>query len=198
VGFPSIVGSGPNSTVLHYDENRRRTETGDLVVVDVGAEFGYYTADLTRTFPVAGTFTPRQRGIYELVLGAQEAAFERIRPGVTIDDLTRAARSYIDRHSQELCGGTSCNRYFVHGLSHWLGMDVHDVGDYGTPLAAGMVLTVEPGLYLPDEALGVRIEDDVLVTEDGYELLSADLPRRPDEVEAVMSEAPRWTYPVGR
>jgi Xaa-Pro aminopeptidase len=197
VGFPSIVGSGPNGTVLHYDENRRRTEAGDLVVVDIGAEFGYYTADLTRTFPVSGSFTARQRAIYELVLGAQEVAFEHIRPGATIADLTRAARAHIDRNSRDLCGGSSCNRYFVHGLSHWLGMDVHDVGDYGTPLAAGMVLTVEPGLYLPDEALGVRIEDDVLVTEDGYELLSADLPRRPDEVEAAMSEAPRWTRPVG-
>jgi Xaa-Pro aminopeptidase len=196
VGFPSIVGSGPNSTVLHYDRSRRRTEAGDLLVLDVGAEYGYYTADLTRTVPVSGRFTPRQRALYELVLGAQQAALDRVAPGTTMGELTGVARAYMDRHSGELCGGRSCSRYFVHGLSHWLGMDVHDVGEYGTTLAPGMVFTVEPGVYLPDEGLGIRIEDDILVTENGYRLLSADLPRDPDEIEAIMSESPRWTRPV--
>jgi Xaa-Pro aminopeptidase len=198
VGFPSIVGSGPNTTVLHYDRNRRRTEPGDLVVVDIGAEFGYFSADITRTFPVSGTFTPRQRSLYELVLGAQQAALDRVRPGVTMAELNRVARDHIERASGELCGAESCNRYFIHGLSHWLGMDVHDVGEYGTVLAPGMVLTVEPGLYLPEESLGIRIEDDVLVTEDGYRLLSGALPRDPEAVERVMRESPRWTRPVGR
>lgn len=192
LGFPSIIGSGPNSTVLHYDRNRRRTRAGDLVVADIGAEFGYYSADITRTFPVSGRFTERQRTIYELVLGAQKAALAEVRPGVTIAELTRMARGYIDRNSGDACGSEACTRFFVHGLSHWLGMDVHDVGDYGTVLAPGMVLTVEPGIYLPDENLGVRIEDDVLVTEDGHRLLSAGLPREADEIEALMRDEPRW------
>ncbi len=187
VGFPSIVGSGPNSTILHYDKNRRRMEAGDLVVVDVGAEFGYYTADVTRTYPVSGRFTDRQRALYLLVLGAQQAAMDAVRPGVTIGELTRIARNYMRDNSGDLCGAVTCDRYFVHGLSHWLGMDVHDVGDYATPLRPGMVLTIEPGLYIPEEAIGIRIEDDVLVTETGYELLSGGAPRRPEEIEAVMA-----------
>jgi Xaa-Pro aminopeptidase len=194
VGFPSIVGSAENSVTLHYDKNRRMLQDGDLVVVDIGAEFGYYTADLTRTFPVSGQFTDRQRAVYELVLSAQEAALAEVRPGATVGRLEQAARRYMREHSGDLCGGESCAAYFPHGISHWLGMDVHDVGNYGTTLAPGMVLTIEPGIYLPDESLGVRIEDNVLVTEDGYELLSGSLPRRPEEVERIMSEAPRiWS-----
>ncbi len=188
VGFPTIVGSGPNSVVLHYDENRRRMEASDLVVVDAGAEYGYYTADITRTFPVSGKFTPRQRAIYELVLGAQMAAIDSVRPGMTIWQLDAIARRYMREHSGDLCGEVTCDAYFRHSLSHWLGMDVHDVGDYGTPLAPGMVLTVEPGIYLAEEGLGVRIEDDVLVTDDGHELLSAGIPRTVAEVEALMAE----------
>lgn len=191
VGFPSIVGSGPNSTVLHYDESRRRTDAGDLVVMDIGAEFGYYSADITRTVPVSGRFTPRQRALYELVLGAQQAAIDAIRPGVTIAELSRIARAYMRDHSGSLCGGVTCDRRFVHGLSHWLGMDVHDVGRYDTTLAPGMVLTVEPGVYLPDEGIGIRIEDDVLVTRDGAEVLSEAAPRAPDAIEALMRESPR-------
>lgn len=187
VGFPSIVGSGPNSTVLHYDKNRRQTEAGDLVVADVGAEFGYYTADVTRTFPVSGRFTDRQRALYRLVLGAQQAAIDAVRPGVTVGELNRIAREYMRTRSGALCGAVACDRFFVHGLSHWLGMDVHDVGVYGTPLRPGMVLTIEPGLYLPDEEIGIRIEDDVLVTEHGAEILSADVPREPEAIERLMS-----------
>jgi len=191
VGFPSIIGSGPNSTILHYDKNRRRTREGDLVVMDVGAEYGYYSADITRTFPVSGRFTPRQRALYELVLGAQEAALAKVRPGATVADLTREARRYMDANSGSLCGEAPCTRYFVHGLSHWLGMDVHDVGDYGTRLAPGMVITIEPGVYIEGEEIGIRIEDDVLVTASGYELLTGALPRDPDAVEAAMAETPR-------
>jgi len=188
VGFPSIVGSGPNSVVLHYDRSRREIEAGDVVVVDIGAEYSYYSADVTRTIPISGRFSPRQREIYQLVLGAQQAAIEAVRPGVTVGDLTRIARLWLRENSGETCGTQTCDVYFIHGLSHWLGMDVHDVGDYTTPLQPGMVLTIEPGIYIADENLGVRIEDDVLVTETGYEVLSAGAPRDPDEIEALMEE----------
>jgi len=188
VGFPSIVGSGPNSTTLHYDVNRRRIEQGDLVVMDVGAEYAQYTADVTRTIPMGGRFTPRQRAIYELVLGSQEAALAAVRPGVTVRQLTTIARDYMRQHGGTLCAPRNCVDSFVHGLSHWLGMRVHDVGDYRMPLEPGMVLTVEPGIYLPDEQLGVRIEDDIVVTATGYELLSAAAPRRAEEIEALMNQ----------
>src|SRR2546422_335330 len=186
VGYPSIVGSGPNSTTLHYDVSRRQIRDGDLVVVDAGAEWGQYTADVTRTFPVNGKFTPRQKAIYDLVLATQQAAFDSTRPGTTIAQLNRVARDYMRTHSGTLCGAETCDSYFIHGLSHWLGMDVHDVGDYGTPLKAGMVLTIEPGIYLAQESLGVRIEDDVLVTATGAEWLSAKAPRTTAEIERLM------------
>ena len=186
VGFPSIVGSGPNSTTLHYDTNRRRTAPGDLVVLDVGAEYGYYSADVTRTFPISGRFSDRQRRLYELVLATQQAAIDSVRPGTDVGTLNRIARAYMRTHSGSLCGQLTCDRYWPHGLSHWLGMDVHDVGRYTTPLAPGMVLTVEPGIYLPAESLGIRIEDDVLVTPSGHEVLSAGAPRDAAEVERAM------------
>jgi Xaa-Pro aminopeptidase len=187
VGYPSIVGSGPNSTTLHYDVNGRQTRDGDLVVVDAGAEWGQYTADVTRTFPVNGKFMPRQKAIYDLVLATQQAAFDSTRPGATIAQLNRVARDYMRAHSGALCGAETCDAYFIHGLSHWLGMDVHDVGDYGTPLTPGMVLTIEPGIYLAQEGLGVRIEDDVLVTATGADWLSAKAPRTTAEIERLMS-----------
>jgi len=190
VGYPSIVGSGPNSTTLHYDVNRRRTRDGDLVVIDAGAEWGQYTADVTRTFPVNGKFTPRQKAIYDLVLGMQRVAFDSTRPGTTVGQLNRVARDYLRAHSGRLCGDQTCDAYFIHGLSHWLGMDVHDVGDYTTPLRPGIVLTIEPGIYLPLESLGVRIEDDVLVTATGAAWLSAGAPRTTDEIERLMQGRP--------
>ncbi|MBA3343895.1 MAG: aminopeptidase P family protein [Gemmatimonadales bacterium] len=186
VGFPSIVGSGPNSTTLHYDKGRRQTRPGDLVVMDVGAEFGYYTSDVTRTIPISGRFTPRQRQLYDLVLATQQTAIDSVRPGTTLGELNRVARNYMRRHSGKLCGRSTCDRFFVHGLSHWLGMDVHDVGSFATPLAPGMVLTVEPGIYLVDEEVGIRIEDVVLVTEAGREVLSNAAPRTADGVEREM------------
>jgi Xaa-Pro aminopeptidase len=191
LGFPSIVGSGPNSVALHYDKNRRRTEAGDVVVMDIGAEFGYLSADVTRTAPVSGTFTPRQRAIYQLVLATQQIAIDSVRPGMDIPRLNQIARSYLRAHSDTLCGNVTCDKYFVHGLSHWLGMDVHDVGNIRTPFVPGMVLTVEPGVYLPQEGLGIRIEDDILVTPEGHELLSAAAPRRAEEVEALLRKPRR-------
>jgi Xaa-Pro aminopeptidase len=187
LGFPSIVGSGPNSTTLHYDVNRRTIQDGDLVVVDIGAEYGQYTADVTRTIPANGRFSGRQRAIYDLVLGAQQAAMDAVRPGVTMRELDQLARSYLRERSGVLCRPRTCDTYFIHALGHWLGMRVHDVGDYRLPLQPGMVITIEPGIYLPDEQLGVRIEDDVLVTPSGYELLSAGVPRGAVEIEQLMS-----------
>ena len=187
VGYPSIVGSGPNTTTLHYDVNRRRTRDGDLVVIDAAAEWGQYTADVTRTFPVNGRFTPRQKAIYDLVLGAQQAAFDSVRPGMTMRQLDAIARRYMREHSGTLCGDKTCDdrEYFNHGLGHPIGMDVHDVG-FGRSFQAGTVITIEPGIYLAAESLGVRIEDDVLVTATAGEWLSAGAPRTTDAIERLM------------
>ncbi len=190
-GYPSIVGSGPNSCILHYDQNNRMMRNGELVVVDVGAVFEEYTADITRTYPVGGKFNPRQLEIYDIVLAAQEAALKQVKPGVQIGrngPIYRTAYDYINTHGQDR-QGNSLGSYFIHGVSHHLGLDVHDVvGDLNRTLEPGMVITVEPGIYIPEENLGVRIEDDVLVTETGYELLSKDLPRKAADIEALMAQ----------
>jgi Xaa-Pro aminopeptidase len=186
VGFPSIVGAGVNSTTLHYDKSRGPLDEGDLIIMDIGAEFGYYSADVTRTAPVSGRFSDRQRELYELVLATQQAAIDSVYPGMTVGQLNQIARNYMREHSGDLCEPGDCTQYFVHGLAHWLGMDVHDVGDYRTPLAPGMVLTIEPGMYLPAERIGIRIEDDILVTDNGFEILSAGAPRDPGEIERLM------------
>jgi Xaa-Pro aminopeptidase len=189
--FPSIVGSGPNSVVLHYDKNARPMRQGELVVVDIGAEFEEYAADVTRTYPVGGRFSPRQREIYNIVLAAQEAALKAVKPGVTIGKpgpIHRAAFEYIDSHGKDL-RGNSLGQYFIHGTSHHLGLEVHDaVSEPNRVLEPGMVITVEPGVYIPDENLGVRIEDVVLITETGYKLLTKDLPRTLEEIEKTMTK----------
>ena len=190
VGYPSFVGSGPNATTLHYDANRRQLKDGELVVIDAGAEWGQYTADVTRTFPVSGRFTPRQKAIYDLVLATQRTAFDSVRPGVLVRDLDRIARAYMRAHSGKLCGQETCDKTMIHLVGHWLGMDVHDAGDYRTPLAPGMVLTLEPGIYLPAESLGVRIEDDVLVTPGGGEWLSTGAPRSTEAIERLAAGEP--------
>lgn len=186
VGYPSIVGSGINGTTLHYDVNRRQTQPGDLVVVDAAAEFAYHTADVTRTFPVSGRFTPRQRAIYNLVLGAQQAVMDSTRPGITFQRLSQIAAEYMRANSGTLCGAEPCNRYYIHSMGHWIGMDVHDVGNYQRPLEPGMTFSIEPGIYIPEEGFGVRIEDNVLVTPTGYELLTGAAPRTAEDVERVM------------
>ena len=135
-----------------------------------------------------GKFTPRQKAIYDLVLGTQQAAMDSARSGVTIRDLNRVARTYMKSHSGSLCGDKTCDEYFSHGLSHHLGMRVHDVGDLSMPLPPGAVITIEPGIYIPAENLGVRIEDDILVTPQGYELLSSGAPRTTADIEAAMRE----------
>jgi Xaa-Pro aminopeptidase len=186
LGYPSIVGTGINGTTLHYDKSRSQLAAGDPIVMDMGAEFGYYTADVTRTIPASGKFTTRQRAIYNLVLATQQVAIDSVRPGITMSRLGQIARDFMRANSGDLCQPGTCDRYFIHGLGHWIGMDVHDVGDYAQPLAPGMVLTIEPGIYIPEEKLGVRIEDDILVTATGHELLSSGAPRKAEDVERAM------------
>ena len=193
-GFPSIVGSGPNSTVLHYNKNDRTLQDGDLVVVDIGGEYKGYTADITRTYPANGRFTPRQREVYQLVLDAQSAAVADFKPGVsTIAALNRKVREFFQKsplRAKDEKGETfSMDHFFIHGLGHHLGLDVHDVGDVTRPLGPGEVFTIEPGLYIPGESLGVRIEDDYRVTQDGLEKLSKDIPVDPDEIERLIAQA---------
>jgi Xaa-Pro aminopeptidase len=194
-GYAPIVGAGPNSTVLHYDKLARKIEEGDIVVLDVGAQYSGYSADITRTLPANGKFTPRQREIYEIVLGAQNAALAAIKPGM--DYCQRGAKSvykisydYINSHGKDL-NGKSLGQYFIHGLGHHIGLDVHDPGEYCKPLEPGMVITVEPGIYIPEENLGVRIEDDILITETGCKFLSERLPRDAAEIERIMAQAAR-------
>ncbi len=191
--YAPIVGTGFNSTILHYSGLREQIRDGDVVVLDVGGQYSGYSADITRTVPANGKFTPRQREIYEIVLGAQNAAMAALKPGMTFartgqNSLYRIAYDYINTHGKDK-QGRSLGRYFIHGLGHHIGLDVHDAGETNRPLEPGMVVTVEPGIYLPEENLGVRIEDDVLVTESGYKLLSARLPRSAEEIEKIMAAA---------
>jgi len=192
-GYAPIVGAGPNSTALHYDKLSRKIEDGDIVVLDVAAQYAGYSADITRTIPANGKFTPRQREIYDIVLGAQNAALAALRPGMDFcskgdKNVHKIAYNYINSHGKDL-HGKALGAYFIHGLGHHIGLNVHDPGDHCAPFQPGMVITIEPGIYIPEENLGVRIEDDVLITESGYKLLSERLPRNPDEIEKIMAEA---------
>ncbi|HLY17502.1 MAG TPA: Xaa-Pro peptidase family protein [Bryobacteraceae bacterium] len=184
--YAPIVGAGPDSTILHYSRNSRRMDRGELLLMDVGAECSGYAADITRTIPVGGRFTDRQREIYDVVLGAQNAVIAAIKPGVSLRELTPIAREYINTHGKDL-HGEPLGKYFTHGVSHHVGLDVHDATDFSQPLAEGSVITVEPGIYIPEESIGVRIEDMVLVTKDGARLLSGALPRDPTEIEKALS-----------
>ncbi len=222
-GFPSIVASGPNATTLHYEENNREISSGELVLADIGAAVGYYTADVTRTFPVGGVFSEAQREIYEVVLEAHARGVAAVRPGMTMRRVHEVARKVIADGLLKLglITSTSGNQYrmwYMHGTSHWIGLDVHDVGGRDMPFRPGMVITVEPGIYVREDTLenlddtprnralieaiqpaferyrniGVRVEDDVLVTEDGHRVLSEGTPRTIEEIEAFMAN------PAGR
>lgn len=188
--YAPIVGTGLNSTVLHYSALTDQIMDGDVVVIDVGGEYGGYAADITRTLPANGKFTPRQREIYDIVLGAQNATIAAVKPGAKLsggkDSLMQISMDYINTHGKDK-DGQPLGKYYIHGVSHHLGLDVHDPGDRNRPLEAGMIITVEPGIYIPEEKIGVRIEDDVLVTADGYKILTEHLPRTADEVEAIMA-----------
>ncbi|MEO0997793.1 MAG: aminopeptidase P N-terminal domain-containing protein, partial [Pseudomonadota bacterium] len=208
--YPPIVGSGRNACVLHYTANSAPLQDGDLVLIDAGCELDYYAADVTRTFPVGGRFTAPQRSVYGIVLAAQAAAIDCLRPGRHWNEAHDAATRVVTEGLKELkvlSGDTdgllereAYKPYFMHRTGHWLGIDVHDVGDYRVgdtwrELEPGMVTTVEPGLYLPDDTavpepfrgIGVRIEDDVAVTRDEPDVLTRALPKTPDDVEACVA-----------
>lgn len=208
--YSTIVGSGVNACVLHYIENSAALCDGDLVLIDAGAEFDLYAGDITRTFPVAGRFNDAQRALYDVVLNAQERAVSAVKPGATLADIHQGvvhdltegliALGLLEGEVQARIEDESFRRFYLHSTSHWLGLDVHDVGTYRLdeqtprPLVAGMVLTVEPGLYIPDEdgipdayrGIGIRIEDNVVVTPDGHEVLTLDVPKQVGEIEALM------------
>lgn len=193
--YAPIVGTGIDSTILHYSENSRTIEDGDIVVVDAACEYSMYASDITRTVPANGHFTPRQREIYNVVLGAQKAAMDAFVAGTSKindfshrdpDSLDAAAFNYINTHGKDL-HGQPLGKYWLHGLGHMVGIDVHDPAQYPAVLKPGMVFTIEPGVYIPEEKLGVRIECDFLVLPDGKLLdLDADLPHTAEEVEAAM------------
>ncbi len=219
-GYPSIVGCGPNATTLHYEESQSQIKPGELLLMDVGAEYDHYTADVTRTFPVNGKFTKAQADIYQIVYDAQEAAAKTIKPGSTVEDASQAATQVIIEGLFKLGLITDKNSdqyriWYMHGWGHWLGMNVHDVGNYATPFKPGMVMTNEPGIYIREDALdylpdnsanrdfiakvrpvferykniGVRIEDDMLVTETGVEWMTKAIPREIKQVENFMQKA---------
>ncbi|MGA2569007.1 MAG: Xaa-Pro peptidase family protein [Terracidiphilus sp.] len=193
--YAPIVGSGINSTILHYSENDRTMQDGEVLLVDAACEYSMYAADITRTVPVNGHFTPRQREIYNIVLGAQKAAIAAFVAGKsTIDDRDRqdansldtVAYNYINTHGKDL-HGQPLGQYWLHGLGHLVGIDVHDPANYPVVLKPGMVFTIEPGIYIPEEKLGVRIECNFLVGTDGKLIdLDAELAHTPDEIEAAM------------
>jgi Xaa-Pro aminopeptidase len=190
--YAPIVASGPNSVFLHYSLNKRRMERGDVLLMDVGAECSGYAADITRTIPVGGRFSPRQREIYEIVLGAQKAALAAVKPGATLgrtspNSVYKAAYHYINTHGEDL-HGQPLGKYFTHGISHHIGLEVHDAAEPGMALEPGMVISVEPGIYIPEENIGIRIEDMVLVTHDGARLLTAALPREAREIERAVAK----------
>ena len=209
--YSSIVGGGKNGCILHYVENSEALKDGDLVLIDAGAELECYAADISRTFPVNGKYSKEQRALYEIVLAAQLAAIEQVKPGNHWNDPHEAAIKVITQGLIDVgilkgkletqIEKETYKDFYMHRTGHWLGMDVHDVGDYKVDdewrvLEPGMVLTVEPGLYISSDHekvatkwqnIGIRIEDDVLVTKDGYEVLSKDVPKKPDEIEALMA-----------
>lgn len=209
--YPAIVGGGNNACILHYIENNARLEEGDLVLVDAGCELDCYASDITRTFPVSGKFSEPQRLLYQLVLDAQHAAIDAVRPGnswhapheTAVKVLTRGLvkLGLLKGQPAQLVRKEAYSKFYMHKTGHWLGMDVHDVGDYKVDgewrmLEPGMVLTIEPGLYIPEgmrgvakkwQGIGIRIEDDVLVTKDGHDVLTSDAPKEVDEIEALMA-----------
>jgi Xaa-Pro aminopeptidase len=191
--YAPIVGSGFNSTVLHYSADAGTIQAGDVIVIDAAGEYSMYASDITRTLPASGKFTARQREIYDVVLGALQAAVTAFRSGKSRlrrnqpDSLHDVAYNYINSHGKDLLG-QPLGKYFIHGLSHYVGLNVHDPNDYDVPLGPGAVFTLEPGIYIPEEKLGVRIEDTVYVDQDGQLInLTANLPHTADEVERAMA-----------
>jgi Xaa-Pro aminopeptidase len=191
--YTPIVGSGFNSTVLHYSEDSATVQSGDVVVIDAAGEYSMYASDITRTLPANGKFSARQREIYDIVLGAQQAAIAAFQSGKSTlrregpDTLFKVAYDYINSHGRDL-HGDPLGKYFIHGLGHYVGLAVHDPDDYSVPLGPGAVFTIEPGIYIPEEKLGVRIEDTLYVDASGKLInLGAALPHTADDVERAMA-----------
>lgn len=212
VAYNSIVAGGNNACILHYTENQQKLQDGDLVLIDAGAEYQGYAGDITRTFPVNGKFNEYQAILYQLVLDIQISAINLVKPGVVLADINKIviaqlvdgllALGLLTGEPETLIKDESYKTFYMHGIGHYLGLDVHDVGDYGSlenprPLEAGMAITIEPGLYISHDAdvedcwkgIGIRIEDDLLVTEQGVEVLSARVPKTIDEIETLMADA---------
>jgi len=190
--FHTIAASGVNATVLHYDTNNVQTKDDDLILFDLGCAWNHYAADITRTFPVNGKFTTRQKEVYQAVLDVEKAVIEAIKPEVKMSELNKIARDLLTDKCRELgLIGDNDNdvlNYYYHSIGHSLGLDTHDVGGRDFVLQPGMVITIEPGLYIEAESIGVRIEDDILVTENGHENLSIGIIREVDEIEAFMAK----------
>lgn len=197
--YTPIIAAGGNANVLHYIENNEQCNDGDLVLFDVGAEYGNYTCDVTRCFPVNGKFTARQKEVYNAVLRVHDGAISMLRPGIMLDVFHQQVG---DLMTQELLAlglisakdvenqdpsWPAYKKYFMHGTSHYLGLDVHDYGLWTVPVEEGMVFTVEPGIYLPEEGIGIRIEDDIVITADGHENLTRSIPKTVNEIEAFMA-----------
>lgn len=183
--FPSIVGSGKNSTILHYTVNSAMLKSGDLVVVDIGAQYNQYCADITRTYPVSGVFSKRQREIYNIVLETQEYIADLAKPGYWLNNKEHPEKS-LNHLAKAYLAKKGYDKYMPHGIGHYLGLDVHDVGDYSRPLQEGDVFTIEPGIYIPAENIGIRIEDDYWMVKDGVVCLTEQLVKKPEDIEALM------------
>ncbi len=187
--FPTIAASGEDAVILHYVENNKAVKSGDLVLLDLGAQYKQYAADISRTYPVSGRFTERQKTIYNIVLKAQAATIEAMKPGAKFETLNEICKNTFISELKAIGliqKDEELSKYYYHGVSHYLGLDVHDLGNRDVVLKPGMVLTAEPGLYIAEENIGIRIEDDILITEDGNENLSVMIPKSIDEIEALM------------
>lgn len=190
ISFPTIAASGEDGVILHYVENAKPMKDGDLVLLDLGAQYQQYAADISRTYPVGGRFSERQKTLYNSVLKAQNAVIDAIKPGFLFEDLNKVCQESLFNSLKEIGlieKKEELSKYYYHGVSHHLGLDVHDLGNRTGALEPGMVLTVEPGLYVAEENIGIRIEEDVLVTEEGNRVLSIGIPKTVEEIEAVMS-----------
>ena len=185
--FASVVASGRNATVLHYDENSATMRDGQLVVIDIGAEFEHYCGDITRTYPVSGSFTDRQKELYEIVLKTQEHIASIAAPGMYLNNPDEPEKS-LNHRAKAFMAESGYDEYFIHGIGHYLGLDVHDVGDVRAPLQPGDVITIEPGIYIPDEEIGIRIEDDYWIVQDGIVCLTEQLPKDPEEIEEMVRQ----------
>lgn len=190
--FETIAASGGDGVILHYVENNKPVNEGDLVLLDLGAQYNQYAADISRTYPVNGKFTDRQKQIYNIVLKAQTAVIDAMKPGIPYEDLNKICQKTLTSELKAIGlikEDSELSKYYYHGVSHYLGLDVHDIGSRNGLLKPGMILTVEPGLYIAEENIGIRIEDDVLITETGHEVLSNAIPKTVEAIEALMEKA---------